>query len=371
MLEIQKYLKSGGSLDDLNSTLGIKHCRHPYLPLLILNYNQIESPKLNPLVREARGLVLDSDYSLVARSFSRFFNWGEVPNEMELFNFNDFVVETKEDGSLVIFYWFEGDWHVNTRGSFALDLIQYQKFTWREAICKALKVDSLKNVDKFLDKKITYVCEFVSPWNKIVRNYTDASLFLLTAFEGVKELSYQEINAINGLHLFKIPKKHHFKNIAEIQCFLQKQSEDDPTFEGVVIRDSSNYRWKIKNPAYLSLHRMKGDGDNLYNPKNLLPFILKNESDELLNYFPEVRDTYFELKTKVDEQFYCLKSIWSKYKSIDSQKDFALSIKDKTPFTAVLFSTRKKYGQEQTEADLRREFIASEPLILRQLTRET
>lgn len=372
MLEIQRYLKSGGSLDDLNLNIGIKCCRHTDLPLLILNYDQIESPKLDPLVREARGLVLHSkDYSLVARSFPRFFNWGEVPNEMDLFDFSDFVVETKEDGSLILLYCFEGEWHINTRGSFALDFIQHQKFTWREAVCKALNVNSLRDLKNVLDDEITYVCEFVSPWNKIVRKYKKPELYLLTAFRGIHELTHEEVKQVHRFDLFNIPQKYHFDNITDIQSFLQQQAELDPTFEGVVIRDNKNQRWKIKNPAYLSLHRMRGDGDNLYNPKNLLPFILKNDSDELLNYFPEVENNYLELKQKVDEQFDLLLKVWSKYKSIENQKDFALSIKDQTPYSCVLFSTRKKYGQEQTQADLRREFVEAETLILRRLTEAT
>lgn len=113
MLEIQKYLLSGGSFCDLNEKLGIKPCYHPELPLVILNYDQIESPKLDPFVREARGLVLNSnDFSLVARSFPRFFNWGEVPEEMDQFDFTDFTVQSKEDGSLALLYYFENNWHL-------------------------------------------------------------------------------------------------------------------------------------------------------------------------------------------------------------------------------------------------------------------
>jgi tRNA splicing ligase len=50
--------------------------------LVVLNYNQINSPKLDPIVRECRGLILDrnSGYSVVARSFDWFWNYGECPN---------------------------------------------------------------------------------------------------------------------------------------------------------------------------------------------------------------------------------------------------------------------------------------------------
>lgn len=78
MLEVQTYLRGGKTIDDLESELGIKAIAHPTLPLVILNYNQIESPKRNSIVRECRGLVLEvGTWNVVARSFQRFFNFGE------------------------------------------------------------------------------------------------------------------------------------------------------------------------------------------------------------------------------------------------------------------------------------------------------
>mgnify|MGYP000921629595 FL=1 len=76
MLEVQKYLKSGKTLEDLKNELAIKTTHHDSLPLVILNYDQIESrPKDHPIVRECRGLTLRSDnFDLVGKSFNRFFN---------------------------------------------------------------------------------------------------------------------------------------------------------------------------------------------------------------------------------------------------------------------------------------------------------
>ena len=58
MLEVQKYLKSGKNIVDLESEFSIKTTFHPNLPLVILNYNQIESPKTETIVRECRALNL-------------------------------------------------------------------------------------------------------------------------------------------------------------------------------------------------------------------------------------------------------------------------------------------------------------------------
>jgi hypothetical protein len=82
-LQVQEYLHSGKSWANLTDELGIKVVFHPSLPLVTVNYDQIESPKTHPIVRECRGLVLHRQtFDLVARSFPRFFNWGEVADEM-------------------------------------------------------------------------------------------------------------------------------------------------------------------------------------------------------------------------------------------------------------------------------------------------
>ena len=291
MLEVQKYLKEK-SLEELTQEFGIIVNKHDSLPLMILNYNQLESPKTASIVRECRGLVLHSEnYSLVAKSFSRFFNWGEVQDEQSLFDFSDFVIQSKEDGSLVIIYYYDGAWHANTRGSFAIDLMQHQTFSWREGFCRALGIASLQELDSVLDTEVTYICEFCSPWNKVVRRYVEPVMYLLTAFRGAVEVSNAEADAL-AKSVFLRPQLYEFHSIEEIQKFLQEQSAEDPTFEGVVIKDKNGNRSKIKNPTYLGFHRLRGEGNNLFNPKHLLPFILSGEDDELLTYFEEVRETY-------------------------------------------------------------------------------
>jgi hypothetical protein len=342
MLHVQDYLSSK-SYDDLATELGIRLTRHETEPLVIVNYDQIDSPKTHPVVRECRGLVLNSTTNeIVARSFPRFFNWGEVQDEMKLFDFSDFCVQSKEDGSLVLLYHFNGQWRANTRGSFGLDTMQFQRFTWQEGFCKAMGISDLADLEGKLDPKLTYVCEFVSPWNKVVRTYSEPKMFLLTAFCGEEELHWNHARFTLPSNLFSLPHRYDFHSIEEVQDFLNKQGEEDPTFEGVVIRDKNNARWKIKNSSYLALHRLRGEGDNLYNPKNLLPFVLAGESSELLVYFPEVKEKFMEVKEKVEVAYAQMMTVWEASKEIPVQKDFALAILKKTPFTGILFDARKR-----------------------------
>jgi hypothetical protein len=380
MLAVQQYLQTK-SFDDLTAELGIVVKKHDTLPLAILNYDQIDSPKTHPIVRECRGLVLHSDTKeIVARSFPRFFNWGEVADEMNLFDFSSFHVHSKEDGSLVLLYHFNGEWHANTRGSFGLDNMQNQNFTWREAVCNALGVKSFAELGGILDPHLTYVCEFCSPWNKIVRRYEKPMMYLLTAFSKLDNWKECHVNHADWLaqpimfgpmqttmNLFQRPVRYDFKNIEEIQAFLQEQAAADPTFEGVVICDKDGRRWKVKSATYLGLHKLRGEGDNVFNPKHLLPFIMSGEDSELLTYFPEVKETFYRVKAEVERHYSKLLEVWVENRDIVSQKDFALAIQGKTPFTAVLFNVRKKYGAEQTVEHLRQEWRAADAQILKQL----
>lgn len=365
MLAVQEYLKTK-TFEELTAELGIVVVRHETLPLVILNYNQIESPKSHPVVRDCRALVLHADNKeIVARSFTRFFNWGEMADEMPLFDFTDFVVHTKEDGSLALIYFHDGEWHANTRGSFAHGKLQEGigvDLTWREGMCKALGVESLQELDAELDRSITYVCEFVSPWNKVVRYYKEPKMYLLAAFREGKEIPWVEVDKLAN-HRFLRPDRHHFTSIEEIQAYLFQQSSVDATFEGVVICDKDGRRWKIKNPTYLALHRLRGEGNNLFAPKYLLPFIMSGESEELLVYFPEVKDALESAKVKVDEAYASLIPLWMENRHIVDQKEFALKVQ-KHPFSSLLFRVRKEHG---AEGDIKAEWNKSTDLILKKL----
>lgn len=382
MLAVQTYLQTK-TFEDLTAELGIVVKKHDALPLAILNYDQIESPKTHPIVRECRALVLHSETKeIVAKSFSRFFNWGEVVDEMKLFDFSDFTVQSKEDGSLVLLYHFDGEWHANTRGSFATDQIATGvELTWRQAFCKALGIDRLNDLKPVLDPDLTYVCEFCSSWNKIVRRYDQPVMYLLTAFsksQGWKECPvelcdiygnpYDDGRSVMLLPSpFKRPVRYEFRSLEQVQEFLDEQAAADPTFEGVVIKDKNGQRWKIKSATYLGLHKLRGEGDNLYNPKNLLPFILSGEDDELLTYYPEVTETFLKLKLQVEGWYTDMLGIWMECKDIVVQKDFALAIKDRTPFTSVLFNVRKLHGATATAADVKRAWKDAEGAILKHL----
>lgn len=369
MLKTQEYLHGYG-LERLCQELGIKAVHHDTLPLMILNYNQIVSPKTHPVVRECRGLILRNDtFELVARSFPRFFNWGEIREEMDLFDFSDFSVQSKEDGSLVIIFNFDGEWHIATRGAFAGGNLPGFGGTWKEAVLAAMGLIRADDLHEHLDPFVTYVGEFCSPWNKVVRYYKEPKVFLLGCFCGEGELSELDVrdNATpRNSTIFADIRRHEFDCIEGIQKFLEDNSKEDPTFEGVVIKDCNGQRWKIKSASYLGLHRMRGEGENLYHPKHLLPFVLNCDAGELLTYFPEARPSYDKCRADVAEAYADVLKLWGDCKDIPEQKDFAMAVKE-SPFASVLFSVRKKHGAAQRACDVDAEWRGSSQVILKRL----
>ncbi len=336
------------ALDKLRIDFGIRAVQHEQLPLVILNYSQIDSPKSHPIVRECRGLVLEmKTWKLVARSFPRFFNWGEMAEEMSLFDFNDCHARSKEDGSLVLLYCYQGQWRVNTRGSFADGKMQPLSPTWEEGIRIALGVHSLQGLKRRLFEELTYVCEFCSPWNKVVRRYATPRLYLLTAFEGEKEMRPGVSDmAYEADNLFSRPQRFDFRSIEEVQKYIENQASKDPTYEGVVLCDKDYRRWKVKSPTYLGLHRLANNGE--FTAKHLLPFVLAGDADELLQYYPECKDVYQEIEARTKEAYGKLSDLWDRTRGIEGQKEFALAIVGKTPFTGALFTARKT-GAELAE----------------------
>ncbi|MFO0825318.1 MAG: T4 RnlA family RNA ligase [Gemmataceae bacterium] len=358
MLQVQRYLTAGKSLDDLRTELGIRVAKHPTDPLVILNYDQIDSPKTHPVVRECRGITLErGTWNVVAKAFDRFFEWGEVANEAHLFDWSDFTCQSKEDGSLVLVYHYQGQWRVNTRGSFGGDPVaRGVSVTWHELVWPRIQHAEL-------DPNRTYVFELTSPHNRIVRHYDDVAAHLLAVFEGSVELSPSEVDAFADRWSVKRPARYQFSSVDEIREWLHDQSREDSSFEGVVVRDRNGMRWKVKTRTYESLHFYWACRDPTAFLNRVVPFLLCDNPGALLARHPELTDKYEAFRLKVDEARRTLFEVWAKTKDIEDQKVFAKTVSSATPFNALLFQLRKLPAPEQTEQNLQRLWRKAEGLV--------
>ena len=75
-MQVQKYLKEFG-IEALKQEFGIKVKEYEE-GLCVLNYDQINSPKSHPIVKECRSLILDKEFNVVSRSMDRFFNYNQL-----------------------------------------------------------------------------------------------------------------------------------------------------------------------------------------------------------------------------------------------------------------------------------------------------
>jgi T4 RnlA family RNA ligase len=339
-MKVQEWLRNnGGNLELLEQQLGIKSTCHED-GRVILNYSQIDSPKQHPIVIECRGLVLDSNnnWGLVARAFNRFFNVGEFVEDFKLFDFNNCLGYHKEDGSLLLVYYWNGEWRFNTRGSFGEGEVNYSGITWKELALKALP-------QKFLDRAssipgLTYVFELCSPHNKIVRTYKEPQVFLLAVFNNKGyEYPYAIVSGEAEEYGLQMPYVSPFFSIEDVEGYIALKAQDDPTFEGIVLRDRRDRRWKVKSTFYIELHRTLNNG-NVLDTANLSKLILQGEVDEIIAYFPEFEDRINELKHKIECIMINLDNYWYCFKDLISQKKFALQVKD-LKYSWVLFQARK------------------------------
>lgn len=361
---LQKYLDEHGDPSKLKEDLGVNYYEHPALPLVGFKYGQIDSPKTDPVVRWSRGTILEKGtWDLVAQPFVRFFNLGEGSQEdMASFDWSDFGCWTKLDGSLVIMYYYDGMWHVNTSGSFAKGPINSDSLlSWEHVIWDVATINP-----SGMDEGVTYVFELCTSWNKIIRHYPDPRLVMLGAYRGPVECEPEEVERLARDAGTQLVERHNFKSRKEIEDFLSRMEETDPTFEGVVIRDRNGLRYKVKSKTYLALSHMYGNGQ-LGRPKRILPFVLTGETGEILSYFPELEDEIEEVKKKVDAEYENLVRTWREFYRIKDQKDFALAIKNKTKFTGILFGVRKRLGDEQSEDSLKEVWRNSADLIVKML----
>ena len=335
-MEVIEFLKEN-TLEDLTIQFGIKVKEYPEHGIAVLNYDQIDSPKYHPIVKECRGLIIDLNVLVVvSKTFSRFYNLNE--NENDEFNFDEpFRAEEKADGSLISVYWFNNSWCVASRGNAFAEGTTASGLSFKEIFETAIGTDvNSFMVDMFRNQSYTF--ELCSVYNKVVKLYNEPVVYLLNATElpsyetgdsqtldylaedlGVKRPEVYDINSVEEIH-------ESFKDI-------------EPTDEGYVLIDVNGNRIKVKNPTYVDLHHLKGNGE--ITPKRITDVVFRGETEEVLGYFPEYREffepwqeAYNTLINNIDDNIELV------YNNTYSQKEFALKIKD-LHFKGVLFSMRK------------------------------
>ena len=347
MLEIQKYLLSGKSVTNLKDELGIKANSHyKYNNLIGFKYDQIDSPAGHPIVREARGLILDSedDWKVVAHPFNRFYNYGE--GHADTIDWSSATVSEKVDGSICILYHYKDEWHVATSGNpSASGMIgAYTPGKWNIGDKELPKPKTFAEYFwQVMNEKYTFpdnlptnhcfMFELMGSMNRIVVLYKEPKLALLGGrnLTTGKELTLVEA----GQCIPNIPTVKTF-NLSNIEDILFTFDDMSPlSQEGYVVVDKNFNRIKIKSPAYIALHHSKSN----FTFKTIVTIALRGESSEVIAAFPEYKDDFMEVQRKIEELVLDINNTYLKVKHIENQKEFALAIKH-TKIPSALFQMR-------------------------------
>lgn len=329
----------------LTNELGIKVKEYDDHGLYVFNYCQIESPKTHPVVMECRGLILDNNFNPVCRPFDRFFNYGEALEITSSFDITKSIVYEKVDGSLVK-VWNDGnDWHVGTRGTAFAESTNYTGETFQDLIVKAFGYESIDDLRKILNEEfnpeVTYIFEYTSPDNRVVTPYTEDKMYFLGARDRdgneirICESAVEYMKEI-GLNV-QFPKTYSFTSNEEMREFANNLGGLQ---EGFVAHDlENNIRIKMKADQYVAVHRLRGE--SLPTPKRIMGLVVTNETEEYLAYFPEERTRFTPYMDKWVEIGDEIDLVYKEHMNIESQKEFALAIKD-YPFAFILFQARAK-----------------------------
>jgi hypothetical protein len=346
-MKILKYLETH-SLDNLTEELGIKVSQNPKYPALYcLNYCQIKSPKTNPIVQECRSLVLEyagvdsmTKWKIVSRSFDRFFNLGES-GAGDGQDINELIACEKVDGSLIGLFYYRGEWLYRTRSMIMPEddmKIMGFELSWKQLIEETV----IKPIDKFvLDYQSTYILEVVSQENRIVTRYGSRKAYLLARRNN--EFGHYSTSA---LQCWEAPKTYTFDTYHA--CATAAQALRDLN-EGYVMYDkrSGCPVMKVKNPAYVAAHHLRGEG--ALTSRRVIDLIMINEHEEYLSIFPEdkvIFDKYVKAYYGLKHDIECA---WRKHKGLlPNRKDFALAVKDYS-YNSFLF--QKANGNDLTFVD--------------------
>jgi len=330
-LKVQEFLESN-KLEDLKTKFAIDIKRHKeFSNLVLLKYNQIESPMAEPIVQECRGLILDEgdNWKIINYTFSKFFNEGE--GHAAKIDWNKSRVYEKLDGSLCQLYWYYGKWHVASSGlPDASGEVSGCKFTFQELFWRVWNQFSYQLPS---DTNFCYSFELMTPFNKIVVQHKTNRLVLhgarnlITLQESIPE----PIAMFNG---WEYAKAYPLNNL---EAVLKSCNEINPIeAEGYVVVDDKFNRIKVKSPQYVALSHIR----DCMSTRRMVEIVRSNENQEFLSYFPEYLELFNTVKERYDQAVWELNKDYQAIKDIPIQKDFALKAV-KSLCSGVLFSLRK------------------------------
>lgn len=308
----------------------------------ILNYSDVilGSPK-DWHSHYSRGITLEENngsYRIIAKPFNRFYNYQEAPPYLvgtpeEKLNFDEpFEVHKKADGSLILLYWWDNRWNVNTRGSFAKGKISpFTHYTWEEIFWETFP-PTVPTMD--LAKDRTHLFELCTPWNEVVEHFEVSFIKYLTSFTLGGEEIPEPLLAPIGCERIACDG---------LDGVLDALGKLPVHAEGFVLKQGS-VRKKCKTENWAKLAHLREGITN----HGVWELIFSGQHDEVKALFPHLSPMIDErVQRYVDEKHECAK-VFESISGIQEQADFAREAM-KYGYYGTLFLLRRMKSWEEAK----------------------
>lgn len=349
MLKIQKFIKENG-FEKAVKEFQLK--TREYEHKILIKYDQLVSPTImsNIEVQECRGLILEKGtWDVMSLAFTKFFN-AEEGNAAKI-DWNTAHVLEKLDGTLIQVYWdwVNEEWYAGTTGTAEGEGEVNNKMgtTFNSLFWDTVTKQYALNPCMF-DKNHVYVFELTTPYNIVVKPHGESSATLLTVRNRVtlQEVSWKDLTMI--AESLRVPLVKRFDLNAKDVGTLLRTFEGMPwSEEGYVVVDANFNRIKIKNPAYVHAHHLKGKMGN----HHIMGIIKTNEIEEFIATFKEreeeirqLEKAYNTLRDKLSKSWDELYLLKPKNITPQEKKRFAMNVfefvgkNDLKEFSGMFFS---------------------------------
>ena len=240
--------------------------------LAIFNYG-FEADFFNPIVQEARGIIIDlNDLGIVCWPFRKFANSDEA--YADTIDWNNCQVEDKIDGSIVKLYYYDNQWRWATNGcvnAFETAAGDTGK-SFGQIIKSAVNYDEIEFNNLYED--YTYMFELVSPETQVVIHYPVTKLYHIGTRSNKDGTEHYTSIGIEHPMVYSI---HTLQDCIEAAKSLNTGSNVKK--EGCVVIDRNWHRVKIKSPEYLQLHHAWNNGN--LSKANAIKMLFKDDVHEI------------------------------------------------------------------------------------------
>jgi hypothetical protein len=258
-LAVQKYLRSGKSLINLNQEYKINFVVNSEDNSVVLNYSPT-TPIETDIGRESRALILDLDnWDVIAKSMDAFLipSSLKTTEKIEYFDWNNAFATPKYDGCLMLLYFHKNEWKIGTRFSTDSKCNVYSPnsgetdISWKDVFISTLEEYgySFVEFETYLDKENYYSFELCSRFNRNIVLYEYQLIKLLTIISS-RTLDESDPDQFK-LREF-IPEKIKVTSLDDVKKLIDENS-NPLECEGFVAVDSKFNRIKVKNDNYTEL----------------------------------------------------------------------------------------------------------------------